>query len=345
MWIVVLFKDQKLCIEVTGEDTLQDIKNILTDVYGFSSILSFSYYNTPISDKLNMRPLNEIEVIQGKEVVELKVINQDKLYKDFKCVEPGLRQEICIQMGLSTDSQSANNESTPSSRRSNRSSSRRLNSQKQTRPTQNDQLKPAQNVQPQPAQNVQPKPAQNVQPKPAQNVQPKPAQKVQPKLSPQPPAQSTFKQTQNNQPSPAKNTAFRPAQQNTQTRPPPTQFTQPKQTFGQNTQPKQTFGQNTQAKPAQSSKPSQNAQQLMDMGFTQKQAEDALRSSNNDLNAAANLLLSNNTTTNAGSTSGTNNSNVQMLIDLGFTQKQAEDALRSHNNDPNAAANYLFGNM
>lgn len=344
MWIVVLFKDQKLCIEVTGEDTLQDIKNILTDVYGFSSVLSFSYMNSPISEKLNMCPLSEVEVIQGKEVVELKVINQDKLYKDFKYVQPGLRQETCIQMGLSTDTQSANSESTPSSRRSNRSSSRRLNSQqRQTKLIQNDQPKPVQNVQPKPAQNVQSKPAQNVQPKQAQSS----IQKFQPKQSPPPQAQNTFKQTQNNQPSPAKNTAFRPAPaqnaqpkftsaQNTQTRPPPTQFTQPKQTFGQN----------TQAKPAQSSKPSPNVQQLMDMGFTQKQAEDALLSSNNDLNAAANLLLSNNTASNGGSSSGTsNNSNVQMLIDLGFTQKQAEDALRSHNNDPNAAANFLFGNM
>ena len=34
---------------------------------------------------------------------------------------------------------------------------------------------------------------------------------------------------------------------------------------------------------------------------------------------------------------------VQMLMNLGFTRDQVENALRSHNNNVDAAANYLIG--
>lgn len=94
MFIIIVSCQKKFVIEIGEEETLHDVENILKEVYGFTSKLSFFLESSPIPEKNYFTPFHEYPGVQ--EFVE--IIIKEKTNQHY-IVPPNIQQEEAIEIG------------------------------------------------------------------------------------------------------------------------------------------------------------------------------------------------------------------------------------------------------
>ena len=99
MWILFIFNGQNFSTEFEGDETLNDVANILNETYNFEKDLYYYVNGTFISERDYFIPLNEVPELKGKEFIKINLVIHSLLDDESPYVSPFVRQEKYISIG------------------------------------------------------------------------------------------------------------------------------------------------------------------------------------------------------------------------------------------------------
>lgn len=108
MWINIIRNQQKFCIELTGEETLFDVENILNESYNIGKNFFFFVNNKFIPEEYYSTPLGNVPGIKGFDLIEINIITENELVDETPIAPSSTKQNKYICIGESSDYNSTN---------------------------------------------------------------------------------------------------------------------------------------------------------------------------------------------------------------------------------------------
>ncbi|KAK8872076.1 hypothetical protein M9Y10_007834 [Tritrichomonas musculus] len=147
MWINFTCHQQKFSLELTGEETIEDVENILNESYDLGSNHLYFLNQKFLLQELYYTPLKEVPDIKGHDFLEIQIVRQSDIFDEYSTIPPNKKQSTAISIGQSNNSSRIRSQKVRLPRIKRESSSPRFIQSSQDVKSRNSSLTPSQHGQ------------------------------------------------------------------------------------------------------------------------------------------------------------------------------------------------------